>query len=150
LSHPEAPPSNPTSESHQPDPFTGDWLFRPERSRLSTPAPRSWVQRISASSHELRVREELVSSDGSHTVVTVQAAFDGKQYPVSGSWFADTIAYTRPHPHSIEGTAQKEGSVSIRETLNVSPDGHTLTVKFTVLREGREAANGLAAFERLA
>jgi hypothetical protein len=54
-------------------------------------------------------------------VWTVQANFDGKDYPVQGSALADTIAYSRDGDR-ITGVAKKNGTVSLRETIVVSLD----------------------------
>ena len=118
-------------KSSQPDPFTGTWIFSAERSRLSTPPPRSWAQQIDATSEEVRVREEIIRADGSQTAVTVQARFDGEEYPVSGSPAADTIAYIRASRNRIAGTGKKGGSVSLQETVVAAPEGGTLTLTYS-------------------
>lgn len=130
------------------DPFTGSWTFLAERSKLSTPPPRSWIQHIEASLDRLSVREEIVASNGVAITISVRARFDGREYAVSGSPLADKIAYTRVDRNHISGIAQKNGNVSLRETIAVSPDGHTLTLIFSAYSGAREVANGMAMFER--
>jgi hypothetical protein len=132
------------------DPFTGAWTFHSEWSRLTTSPPRSWIMRIEATSDAVNEREEIVSSDGARTVVTFQARFDGKDYPVTGSPLADTIAYTRVDPHHISGIAKKNGSISIRERVATSPEGHILTLTYSIYADVQEVANGIAIFERTA
>jgi hypothetical protein len=130
----------------QSDPFTGLWIFSTERSNLSTPAPRGWMQQINATSAEVKVREEIIRSDGSQTVVTVQARFDGKDYPVSGSPAADTIAYTRVDANHIAGTGKKNGSVPLKETVTADPEDGTLTLTYSLYGGAREIASGVAVF----
>jgi len=60
------------------DPYTGSWRFNAQRSKLSTPAPQSWVQEIRVSGDEVEVRENIVRLDGSETVRSVRARFDGR------------------------------------------------------------------------
>jgi hypothetical protein len=135
------------SVSH-PDPFTGLWIFSAERSKLSAPAPRSWTQQINATSDELQVREEIVRSDGSQTVLTVQARFDGEEYPVSGSPAVDAIAYRRVDANRIAGTGRKNGRVSLRETVIADPNDGTLTLTYSLYGGDREVANGEAVFQK--
>jgi hypothetical protein len=78
-----------------PDPFTGAWRFNPQLSKVSTQSPRSWIQEILVNSDNVHVRETIVKADGSETVVSLRAKFDGEDYPVEGSPGTDTIAYTR-------------------------------------------------------
>jgi hypothetical protein len=130
------------------DPFTGTWTFSPDRSTTSAPPPRRWIQRISATAHEVSVREETVGSEGAPTVVEVQARFDGAEYPVEGSPVADMIAYSRIDTRTISGVAKKNGNVTLRESLTASPDGRTLTLSYSIYRGDRIVANGIAVFER--
>jgi hypothetical protein len=132
----------------QGDPFTGTWRFNAQLSKLSTPSPRSWVQEIIASPDEVEVHENIVRPDGSQTVVTVLARFDGREYPASGSHAADTIAYTRVDRNSILGTGRKNGVITLTETVTVSPASQNLTLRYSILGGAEEVANGVAVFEK--
>jgi hypothetical protein len=137
-----------SSSQPQDDPFTGVWKFSPQWSALSTPQPRSWIQRIRATADEVSVREEIVGSDGVGITVTVQARFDGKAYPVNGSLIADTIVYSRPDTHNISSIGKKDGVLSLQETLTASPQGHILTLSYKAYSGFREVAKGTAVFEK--
>lgn len=130
------------------DPFTGTWAFDGERSNLSTPSPQSWIQELKVSDAEVSVRERIVATDGSRLSVSVHARCDGAQYPVIGSPVADAISYTRADPHTLVGTGTKDESVSLGETVLVSPDGGTLTLTYALYRGTREVASGTAVFQR--
>jgi hypothetical protein len=132
---------------HQ-DPFTGTWTFDAERSTLSAFAPKSWTQRITATMEDISVREESVADDGFRTTHSLQARFDGQEYPVHGSPVADTISYTRLDPHNIVGTGRKDGLVSLEETITVSETGSFLTLRFVIYRLGRQVASGVAVLEK--
>jgi hypothetical protein len=132
----------------QRDLFSGNWIFSPERSKLSSATPKIWIQEIDSTIDELRVREKITTAAGSEMTVTIQARFDGKEYPVSGSAVADQIAYTRLDRCNICGTARKSGKLSLRETLTAAPDGHLLTVRYSIYDAAREVANGVAVFEK--
>src|SRR5882757_7519931 len=98
------------------EPFDGTWRFSPQLSNLSTAAPQSWIQEISARPKDIFVREQIVRPDGTEIVLRVQARFDGADYPVDGSPAVDTIAYTRTSRNTISAIGKKNGTVSLTET----------------------------------
>ncbi|MGF7181923.1 hypothetical protein [Tunturiibacter psychrotolerans] len=128
------------------DPFTGTWIFNPERSTLSTPPPQSWVQEIHATALTVEVEETIASQDGLKSVVTVRARSDGQDYPVIGSAVVDSIAYQRESLRII-GTGKKNGAISIRETVVVS-DEILMTLTYAIFVGNKEVATGIAIFER--
>jgi hypothetical protein len=134
----------------QDDPFTGTWKFNAELSKLSMESPRSWFQRIVATSNEVDVRETIVRSDGSETLVSLRAKFDGREYPVHGSLAADTIAYARIDRNSISATGRKNGVISLTETVTVDSESDTLTLTYSLHRGREQVSSGIAVFERSA
>jgi hypothetical protein len=131
-----------------PDPFTGSWRFNPQLSKLSTQSPRSWIQEILVNADEVRVRETMVNADGSETVVSLRAKFDGKDHPVQGSPAADTIACTRVDRNTIRGTGKKNGIVSLTETVMVAPQNRNLTLIYSLHAGRTVVASGIAVFEK--
>jgi hypothetical protein len=131
-----------------PDPFTGIWRFDPRLSKLTTPSPRSWVQEILSNADEVEVRERIVRSDGSETVVSLRAKFDGKDHQVEGSPAADTIAYTRIDRNTISGTGKKNGIVSLTEIVTAAPENGALTLTYSIHAGPKVIASGIAVFEK--
>lgn len=129
------------------DPFTGLWKCNIAKSEFSTPPPLSWTQRITASFAHIEVREEISRSDAPPAFVSVNAQLDGKDYPVDGSPVAETIAYTR-NGAEIVGTARKNDSVCLRETIEVSADRMLMTMRYSILSGEKEVASEVAVFER--
>lgn len=130
------------------DAFTGTWVYRPERSKSTGPRMDRWVQRIEATAEGVRVREEVVVATGQRAKVSLEAKFDGKEYPVTGSSLSHTIAYARLGPREIAGTGKRNGSVTLRETIVASEDGLTLTLTYKIYSGEREIMKGVAVFER--
>lgn len=130
------------------DAFTGTWVYRPERSKSTGPKMDRWVQRIEATAEAVRVREEVVVATGQRAKVSLEAKFDGKDYPVTGSSLSDTIAYERLGPWEIAGTGKRNGSVTLRETIVAGEDGLTLTLTYKIYSGEREIMSGVAVFER--
>lgn len=118
------------------DAFSGTWRFDPLRSKLSTPAPQHWIQQITVKSNGISVREEIARAGGPPMVVSVQARFDGKDYPVSGSPAADSIAYTRLSEREIAGTGKKDGAVTLKETIFLNDDA-TMSLTYSILSGAR-------------
>jgi len=129
--------------------FRGVWGFNPQLSKLSTPSPRSWILEILADSDGIRVQETIVGTDGSETVISVAAKFDGNDYPVEGSPAADTIAYTRLDRKTIRATGKKNGSVSLTETVTVTPEDWNLTLLYSIHAGPEVIAQGIAVFQNI-
>ena len=130
--------------------FNGRWVFDPVQSRLSTETPRQWVQQIAIDGDGIGVREDITMADGSRATIVVDARFNAGDAVVSGSPVADTISYTRPDARTITGAGRKQGQLSLTESVNVSGDGQTLTVRYGIFVGGRQVANGLPSFHRQA
>jgi hypothetical protein len=111
------------------DPFSGFWRLNVEKSDTRLPVPKA--VRIKASGKAFRVREEVANQNRAReTVATINADFNGKDYPVIGSPLADTAACERLDDHTIIMTVKKQGNLVVTEKLMVSPDGKTLTASF--------------------
>jgi hypothetical protein len=138
------------------EPFGGTWRFSPRLSNLSTPAPQSWIQEISAGLEDISVREQLedisvreqiVRTDGTEIVLRVRARFDGADYPVDGSPAVDTIAYTRTNRNTISAIGKKNGTVSLTESVLADPHQRTLTLTYNYVIGERIVAHGVAVFQ---
>jgi hypothetical protein len=132
--------------SSESEPFAGKWLFNAELSTTCTPTPQSWIQEISAGPDGVAVREEIVRRDGTEFVRSVQARFDGTDYPVEGGRAVDTVAYTRAGRNAICGIGKKDGEVSLTETVLADPKERKLTIIYNYLLGGVAVAHGVAVF----
>lgn len=111
------------------DPFSGLWRLNVEKSDTRLLVPQAI--RINASGKALRVSEEVENQNATRAMVTtINADFNGKDYPVIGSPLADAAACERLDAHTITITVKKQGDVVVKERLMVSRDGKTLTVSF--------------------
>lgn len=130
------------------DPFTGTWTLNHSKSASSFPLPHSWVQSVESNTEELSLREDIVPPNDTQFTVSLQAAFDGKDYPVTGSHVADTMAYTRPDSNTIRGTGKQKGEVTLRDTISVSPAGDYLTILLSLYSGSREFASATLVFDK--
>jgi hypothetical protein len=65
------------------------------------------------------------------------AKLDGKDYPVKGSYFYNSVSLKRIDDHTIEETDKRDGKVVEVAKMTVSPDGKKMTVVATDKLTGR-------------
>jgi len=106
------------------DPFSGKWKLNTIKSNTSLPAPKGVS--IKADKKGITFSEEAENGDSA----TTTAQFNGKDYPVRGSSFADAASYQRLGQRTIKSTVRKHGQVVLTETITVSDDGKMLMVSF--------------------
>jgi hypothetical protein len=134
------------------DPRVGTWKLNVAKSKYSPgPAPQSLTVKVEpAGKGGEQVTAEFVNADGTRTTVQyVEANFDGKDYPLTGSQFgADMVSLKRIDKWTTERT-DKKGSTVI-QTLRrvVSQDGKTMTVTTKGTNTQGQAMNNVAVFER--
>ncbi len=109
--------------------FAGTWKLNLAKSEIP-PVTRSQVLTIDTDGVHVTMREELVNDKGDTLIIAVEGKFDGQDYPVKGTPFADTVSYRLLDPHTIEGIAKKNGRVCVKETAVVSQDGRVVRVTY--------------------
>ena len=130
------------------DPFSGVWKLNLAKSKLPPPpppAPRSHIVRSEVDANGIRLREEVINDKGERLTIILKARFDGKDYAITGTPFADAAAYRRVDSRTLKGTVKKAGKVVVLETVVVSDDGKTLTGTYST-PDGKPA--GTAVFEK--
>jgi len=130
------------------DPFSGTWVLNLAKSKLPPPLPKSQTSYIEADSNGIRIREVIINDNGEAMSITADAKFDGKDYPITGSPFVDTIAYQRVDSHTLKGTAKKAGKVVTTEEATVSADGRILTGTYSGIDLNGRQVTGVAVFEK--
>ncbi len=66
-----------------------------------------------------------------------EAKFDGKEYPVKGTYANETVSAKKLNDQAIELTFKRDGKVESTEKLTVSPDGKKMTSVFDNKLTGR-------------
>jgi len=128
--------------------FAGTWKLDPERSDIP-PVTRSQILVIETDGVLVTMREELVNDRGETLTIAVEGKFDGEDYPVRGTPFADTVAYRLLDPHTIEGIAKKDGKVAVRETAVLSDAGDAVRVTYLSFDAQGNTAESHGFFERV-
>jgi len=130
------------------DPFSGTWALNPSRSKIPLPVPKSQIARVTADASDIEITEEIVNESGERLTVHVKAKFDGKDYPITGTPYADAGAYQRVGRNTIKGVAKKAGKVIMHETVVVSPDGKILTGTYSGTDAAGKQVTAVAVFEK--
>jgi hypothetical protein len=99
--------------------FAGTWKLNLEKSDIP-PVTKSQILTIETDGVNFMMHEELVNDRDEQLVITVQGKFDGRDNPVTGTSFADTVSYRLLDSHTIEGIAKKDGRICVKETAVLS------------------------------
>jgi hypothetical protein len=126
----------------------GTWVLNLSKSRLPPPIPRSQIAHIVVNASGIQITEEIVTGAGKRMTISVKARFDGKDYPISGSPFADAVAYRRADRYTIKGAGKKDGKVIMHETVVLSLDGRTMTGTYSGTDATGKQLTAVAIFER--
>ena len=130
------------------DPFSGTWVLNLSKSNLPPPLPKSQIAHVVVDASGIRITEELVKGAGERMTISVNARFDGKDYPISGSPFADAVAYRRVDRNTIKGVGKKGGKVIMHETVVLSPDGKIMTGTYSGTDATGKQVTAVAVFEK--
>jgi hypothetical protein len=109
-------------------PVVGQWKLNVSKSRMgSEPPPQSITSTITVSGSNTKMIGVRISADGIRSEYQYIARIDGKDYPLTGSTCADTIALKRIDSRTIERTDKKAGKIVETSTTVFSADGKTST-----------------------
>jgi hypothetical protein len=95
--------------------FAGTWQLNREQSDIP-PVTKSQVVVLETDGVSVKMRETLVNDKGETVTISFNGKFDGHDYPVGGTPFADTVSYRLLAPDTIEGVAKKNGVVVVKES----------------------------------
>lgn len=127
-------------------PFNGAWKLNIGKSSIPAEmAPVELTTTIEIDGDHIKITEESMQASGDLQTVTVDAAFDGAEHPVSGSPTIDGAVYALVDSNIIDVVTKKAGKVVMKEHLVVAADGATMTDTMTK-KDGSEI--GTAIYEK--
>ncbi len=113
------------------DQHSGTWKMNPAKSKYSPgPAAKSVNLKIESDENGINIDAEGTDGDGNPTHVQYDAKFDGKDYPVTGLPYAETVSVKRIDASTIQSTLKKGGQVVMKVTSTVSNYGKIRTSTF--------------------
>jgi hypothetical protein len=114
------------------DEHSGTWKMNPAKSTYSPgPAAKSVNLKIEADEKGVKIDAEGTDGEGNPTHVAYDAKFDGKDYPVTGLPYADTVSVKHVGSDTIQATMKKGDKVLMTVTSKVSEGGKTRTSTFS-------------------
>jgi hypothetical protein len=128
--------------------FSGIWKLNPEKSGF-IPNTNSQVLTIDTDGIDISISEELINDRDEHLIISVKGRLDGMDNLVTGTTFADTVAYRMLDNRTIEGIAKKNGHICVKETAVLSEDEDTVHVTYECFDEHGNAQIFHGIFERI-
>jgi hypothetical protein len=114
------------------DPFVGTWHFNAAKSTFGNPATafKESTITIQAFGNGQKVVVDTISGRGQHIEYEFTAAFDGKDYPITGV-APGTVTLKRIDDRTIERIHKNDGKQTLVFLTRVSPDGKILMLTQT-------------------
>ena len=114
------------------DPSSGTWKLNLAKSKFSPgPAPKSSTVTIKIENGTETYTSEGTNADGKPNNMSFTAKMDGKDSPVTGNPFGDTIAIQHPAPNKFTATIKKDGKVTMTVHVVVAADDKSRTSSYT-------------------
>jgi ribosomal protein S30 len=129
----------------------GNWKLNVAKSKYDPgPAPKSATRTYEPFEGDgIKFTSDTVNADGSHTIVTFSAHYDGKPYPVrdSANRF-DMNALKRVDAYLGENTLTKAGKIVQQTRTVISKDGKTMTATQKSPPDATRRVNNVLVFEK--
>jgi hypothetical protein len=111
------------------DPLVGTWTLNVARSKFNPgPAPKSITVTYEQASQGLHVVSEVVLPDGTTSRSEYTAAYDGKDYPITGVPQVETVSMRQIDARTSERIDKRAGQRVQSYTRQVYADGKTMVV----------------------
>jgi hypothetical protein len=131
------------------DQHSGTWKMNPAKSKYSPgPAPKSTTVKIESDADNIKLSADGIDAAGNPTHVEYTAKYDGKDYPITGSPNADTVALERPDASTIRSTLKKGDQVVMTVTSVISKDGKTRTSTFKGKDAQGQDVNNVVVYDK--
>jgi hypothetical protein len=141
--------SFPRAGTEQADPELGTWTLNPAKSTYQPGPPlKSQVRTIEKAGEAQRLHNVTVTADGTLAIVGYTAKFDGKDYPVTGSPYGDTVTLKRVDSHTVEAIVKKDGRVVLTDRRLVSNDRKDLTITQTGMSPNGRSMYNVLVYKR--
>lgn len=131
------------------DQHSGTWKMNPAKSKYSPgPAAKNLTLKVESDEKRVKVDSEGTDGEGKPTHVQYDAKFDGKDYPVTGVPYGDTVTVKRIDANTIQTTIKKGDQVVMTVTAKVSADGKTRTSTFKGKDAQGHAVNNVVVYDK--
>jgi hypothetical protein len=131
------------------DQMSGTWKMNAAKSKYSPgPAPKELTVKTESSESSYKVDATGTDAEGKPIHVQYDAKLDGKDYPVTGQPYADTVSVKRVDPSTVESTMKKDGKVTMTVTTTLAKDGKSRTSTFKGTNEKGQAVHNVVVSDK--
>jgi hypothetical protein len=131
------------------DQHSGTWKMNAAKSKYSPgPAAKSLTLKVESDENSVKIDSEGTDGEGKPTHVEYDAKFDGKDYPVTGLSYGDTVTVKRIDANTIQTTIKKGDQLMMTVTSKVSADGKTRTSTFKGKDAQGRAVNNVVVYDK--
>lgn len=128
---------------------SGVWKLNLAKSKYSPgPGPKELTETIVLSRNRYKVDANGTAADGKPMHIEFDAKFDGKEYPMIGVPWADTLAVKWIDADTPQIIQKKDGQVTMIITCAVSTNGKTRTCTLKGTDEEGRKVNNVVVFDR--
>ena len=127
----------------------GTWKLNLARSKYDPgPPPMSQTLTYERSGDGQKLTNQTVGADGTRTTQGYKANHDGKDYPRTGSGYADTIALRRIDLYTVEETLKRADRVVTTVRQVVSKDGKVMTFTVTGANASGQPIHNVLVYDK--
>ncbi len=134
------------------NPYLGTWKLNAAKSKAeNTTVPKSMTRTVTAAGAMVKYVFEGVGQDGAALNYSFTIAYDGKDYPVTGTGMpggADTISIKRTGSKAT-AVLKKGGKEVGTSTSDVSADGKTTTLTASGKTADGKMVSSVSVYEKL-
>ncbi|HKW31502.1 MAG TPA: hypothetical protein VJN92_00745 [Candidatus Acidoferrum sp.] len=128
---------------------SGTWKLNSAKSKYSPgPGLRNLTETIELDENSYKVDANGTAADGTPVHIEFNAKFDGKDYPLIGVHWADTVSVKWIDSHTPQMIQKKADQVTMKITCRVSTDGKTRTCSLKGKDEQGRTVNNVVVFDR--
>lgn len=128
---------------------SGTWKLNPAKSKYSPgPGMKNLTETVALDENSYKVEANGKAANGTLVHIEFHAKFDGKDYPMIGVPWADTVSVKWTDRHTPQMIQKKGGQVTITITCRVSADGKTRTCTLKGKDEQGRKVNNVVVFDR--
>ena len=128
---------------------SGVWKLNPAKSKYSPgPGPKELTETILLSMNRYKVDANGTGADGKPMHIEFDAKFDGKDYPMIGVPWADTLTVKWIDADTPQIIQKKDGQATMIITCTVSTNGRTRTCTLKGTDEEGRKVNNVVVFHR--
>ena len=128
---------------------SGVWKLNPGKSKYRPgPGPKELTETIVLSRNRYKIDANGTAADGKPMHIEFDANFDGKDYPMIGVPWADTLTVKWIDAETPQIIQKKHGQVTLIIICTVSANGKTRTCTLKGTDEEGRKVNSLVVFDK--